>query len=360
MSMVVARMQKMKAPNLIGLGNHTQRKTDNHSNKDIDVSRSYLNYDLVNRTDNYKTDIQQFINDNKSSSRAVRKDAVLINEWIITSDNHFFKDKDDKEIKDFFEQSKDYFAEKFGDENIRYAQVHLDETTPHMHLGIVPFNAENKLSAKTVFNRQALQAVQDELPTYLQERGFNLERGEKGSERKNLSVPEYKAMREDLKKIETEKQKTQAKLADTKKQLDKIKPRDNKKIASKPTLLNKNKITVDKSDLADLEQRAVTSDAYNFEKIHLEVENHSLRNDLIEAKGHNYELKKENERLQKLVGTLQGIIRNVDEFLHKKLGINLPDKWLERAGLKEPSKKAPESSQELDRHKSDELGGPHL
>lgn len=360
MSYLVARMQKMKAGNLVGMGNHNQRLTDNHSNKDIDTERSYLNYDLVNRTDNYKTDIQQFINDNKSSSRAVRKDAVLINEWIITSDNHFFKDKDDKEIKDFFEQSKDYFAEKFGDENIRYAQVHLDETTPHMHLGIVPFNAENKLSAKTVFNRQVLQAVQDELPTYLQERGFNLERGEKGSERKNLSVPEYKAMREDLKKIETEKQKTQAKLADTKKQLDKIKPRDNKKIASKPTLLNKNKITVDKSDLADLEQRAVTSDAYNFEKIHLEVENHSLRNDLREAKGHNYELKKENERLQKLVGTLQGIIRNVDEFLHKKLGINLPDKWLERAGLKEPSKKAPESSQELDRHKSDELGGPNL
>lgn len=119
---------------------------------------------MVNRTENYKRDIEQFINDNKSSSRAVRKDAVLINEWIITSDNQFFKDKDDKEIKDFFEQSKDYFAEKFGDENIRYAQVHLDETTPHMHLGIVPFNAEKKLSAKTVFNRQALQAVQDELP----------------------------------------------------------------------------------------------------------------------------------------------------------------------------------------------------
>ena len=142
MSFVVARMQKMKSGNLVGVGNHNQRNTVNHSNKDIDVERSYLNYDLVNRTENYKRDIEQFINDNKSSSRAVRKDAVLINEWIITSDNQFFKDKDDKEIKDFFEQSKDYFAEKFGDENIRYAQVHLDETTPHMHLGIVPFNAE--------------------------------------------------------------------------------------------------------------------------------------------------------------------------------------------------------------------------
>ena len=28
MSMVVARMQKIKAPNLIGLGNHNQWKTD--------------------------------------------------------------------------------------------------------------------------------------------------------------------------------------------------------------------------------------------------------------------------------------------------------------------------------------------
>lgn len=112
MSFVVARMQKMKAGNLVGMGNHNQRLTDNHSNKDIDTERSYLNYDLVNRTDNYKTDIQQFINENKSSSRAVRKDAVLINEWIITSDNQFFKDKDDKEIKDFFDTAKSYFSDK--------------------------------------------------------------------------------------------------------------------------------------------------------------------------------------------------------------------------------------------------------
>lgn len=203
MSFAVARMQKVKSGNLVGVGNHNQRNTDNHSNKDIDVERSQLNYDLVNRTENYKRDIEQFINDNKSSSRAVRKDAVLINEWIITSDNPFFKDKDDKEIKDFFDTAKSYFADKFGDNNIRYAQVHLDETTPHMHLGIVPFNDEHKLSAKTVFNRQALQAVQDELPKYLNERGFELERGEKGSERKNLTVPEYKKAKDELKEITT-------------------------------------------------------------------------------------------------------------------------------------------------------------
>ncbi|EZW98462.1 hypothetical protein U959_02648 [Staphylococcus aureus 88088-1] len=91
MSMIVARMQKMKAENLVGIGNHNQRKTKNHSNPDIDISLSKLNYDLVDRTQNYKTDIENFINENKSTTRAVRKDAVLVNEWIISSD----KDIDD-------------------------------------------------------------------------------------------------------------------------------------------------------------------------------------------------------------------------------------------------------------------------
>ena len=191
MSMIVARMEKMKSGNLVGIGNHNQRKTKNHSNKDIDKTRSHLNYDLLNRTENYKTDIEKFINENKSTQRAVRKDAVLINEWIITSDQDFFKDLSKDEREKFFISSKDYFAEKFGDENIRYAKVHLDETTPHMHLGIVPFDKENKLSAKRVFNRQALRDVQEELPSYLQELGFEIERGQKGSERKNLTVPEF-------------------------------------------------------------------------------------------------------------------------------------------------------------------------
>ncbi len=39
--------------------------------------------------------------------------------------------------------------------------------------------------------------------------------------------------------------------------------------------------------------------------------------------------------------TLQGIVRSVDRFLQRKLGVGLPSEWLERAGLKEPSKKAP-------------------
>ena len=361
MSFAVARMTKLKADNLVGIGNHDQRKTTNHSNEDINVSRSHLNYDLVaGRTDNFKTDIEAYINENKASKRAVRKDAVLVNEWILTSDKASFEEFDEAETCKYFAPAKQYFADNYGDENIRYAVVHMDEKTPHMHMGIVPFDDEKKLSAKRIFNREALQRIQEELPQYLKENGFDVERGNKNKERKNLSVPEYKAMREDLKKIEIEKQETQAKLADTKKQLDEIKPRDNKKIASKPTLLNKNKVMVGKSDLADLEQRASFSDNYNQMHARARREADSLRDKLTRTTWDYNDLERENVRLRKLVGTLQDIVRNVDEFLHKKLGINLPDKWLERAGLKEPSKKASESSQELEKHKSDELGGPHL
>ena len=198
MSFMVAHMQKMKADNLVGIGNHNQRRTENHSNKDIDKSRTYLNYDLVaGRTENYKTDIQKFINENKASTRAVRKDAVLVNEWVIGTGKDFFENKDDKEIRRFFETAKDYFAEKFGEENIRYAQVHLDEITPHMHLGIVPFDKDHKLTAKTVFNRQALRDIQDELPEYMQVKGFReIERGEKESGIKHLDPKDYKSYKQ--------------------------------------------------------------------------------------------------------------------------------------------------------------------
>ena len=49
MSYMVARMQKMKAVNLGGAYRHNERIFENHSNKDIDTSRSHLNYELTDR-----------------------------------------------------------------------------------------------------------------------------------------------------------------------------------------------------------------------------------------------------------------------------------------------------------------------
>lgn len=93
MSYMVARMQKMKVGNLGGAHKHNERIFEKHSNKDIDTSRSHLNYELTDRdrSVSYERQIKDYVNENKSSKRGIRKDAVLCDEWIITSDKAFEK-----------------------------------------------------------------------------------------------------------------------------------------------------------------------------------------------------------------------------------------------------------------------------
>jgi len=206
MAYAVARMQKMKVGNLTGIENHNKRKTKTHANKDIDVTKSHLNFDLVENSATYHKNIMQYINDKKASKRAVRKDAVVVNEWLVTSSAAFFEGMEDDEIKRYFEVSKDFFATEFGEENVRYAHVHMDEKTPHMHMGIVPFDDDMKLSSKRVVSKQKLIDIQDNFPVYLQEHGFDVQRGEKESQRSHLSVSEYKDAKEKAKELQENNQ----------------------------------------------------------------------------------------------------------------------------------------------------------
>ena len=194
MSYAVARMQKMKSGNLGGAYRHNERIFENHSNKDIDPEKTHLNYELTDRDRSipYDRQIKQYINDNKISKRALRKDAVLCNEWIITSDKAFFENMSPEQIKNFFETAKNFFAERYGNSNIAYAMVHLDESTPHMHLGLVPMQ-NGKLSSKSLFgSRDQLNEIQEAFPRYLNEHGYNLQRGESDSKKKHLETAEFK------------------------------------------------------------------------------------------------------------------------------------------------------------------------
>src|SRR5699024_2202120 len=97
------------------------------------------NYDLVNDENiNYNEHVNEIIESQKISERKTRKDAVLVNELMITSDKNFFDNLSDDEQKRFFEESYELFSERYGKQNIAYATVHNDEKTPHMHLGVVP------------------------------------------------------------------------------------------------------------------------------------------------------------------------------------------------------------------------------
>ena len=62
---------------------------------------------------------------------------------------------------------------------------------PSHALRIVPMR-DGKLSSKAMFDREELKKIQDELPQYLNEQGFELERGARNSEAKHLTVAEFK------------------------------------------------------------------------------------------------------------------------------------------------------------------------
>lgn len=201
MSYLVATMKKMKAENLHGVFMHDLRLTKNHANEQIDVTKSADNFDLIEHGDLSKSAIMDYIQSKRSSKRAVRKDAVVLDEWIISSDQSFFADKTPDQIRGYFQTAVDWFGKKYGRSNLQYAVVHMDETTPHMHLGIVPINEDGSLSSKKMFDRASLQSVQADLPQYLQEHGYDVQRGVQGQKKAHLTTKEYKAVMDEEKAI---------------------------------------------------------------------------------------------------------------------------------------------------------------
>lgn len=201
----VATMKKMKIDNLSGIFRHDFRETDNHKNQDIDPSKSNQNIELVADHKLRKRDVMDFIQNHRVGSRKVRRDAVVLDEWIISSDHGYFAEKSPEEVRKYFSDAIGYFAQKFGRENILYGNVHLDESTPHMHMGIVPITKDHKLSSKRVFDRNTLREIQTEFPKYMQEHGHEVVRGSEKSQRKKLSVAEYKHAKEEQKEIEQQR-----------------------------------------------------------------------------------------------------------------------------------------------------------
>ena len=61
-----------------------------------------------------------------------------------------------------------------------------------MHLGLVPMQ-NGKLSSKSLFgSRDQLKEIQEAFPRYLNEHGYNLQRGESDSKKKHLETAEFK------------------------------------------------------------------------------------------------------------------------------------------------------------------------
>lgn len=174
----MAHVQKFTRGNLNGLSIHVDRKTENHSNKEIDPEKTYLNYDLCQK----EGDTLSRLNDRLKEVYCMKREDVKVGcSWIVTLPSTL-KEKNEQDQREFFEKTYDFLADRYGGEkNVISAQVHNDETTPHLHFAFIPVvwdekKQREKVSAKEVLNRNDLQKFHGELDRFLKKELPNIYR----------------------------------------------------------------------------------------------------------------------------------------------------------------------------------------
>lgn len=141
----------------------------NPENHQIDYDLSHLNYSVMDVPDEglerYNRRLSEVFCQN-------REDVNTLVTWVWTMP----KDLDPEYEREFFKGIYDFFKEKHGEENIIYARVHKDETTPHLQLGFIPVVAAPKkkqgykVCAKEVSNKAYLHDIHSDLQIYLENR----------------------------------------------------------------------------------------------------------------------------------------------------------------------------------------------
>ena len=183
-------MQKFHKNDVAPVERENERDENyNSDNPQIDHVRTKGNYRLVSSYGTYT----EFINNRlRELNLSPRKDAVVMNSFVVGSDKTFFDGLAKVEQYNFFSDCYKFFAERYGEENIISAVVHLDETTPHMHLNLMPITSDGRLCSKQLFDKPQLQKLQTD---FYEEVGkkYGLQRGKEGSQRKHLSTAEFKA-----------------------------------------------------------------------------------------------------------------------------------------------------------------------
>ena len=339
MAKLVCHAEKYKKGSVSSIERHNERKNMNYSNEEIDPSRTHLNYSLIQRDDeSYYRSVMKLVNarDNPSG-RTLRKDAVVLCEFIISSSNEFFDTLPSEEQRCFFEEANRYLQGFFGKEHCIYATVHYDEHTPHMHFGFVPLTEENKFCAKEIIDRSVLFRLQDEMPKFLQKKGFQIERGEAGSAAVHKSVKKCKSDMEKEKAalavfIQKEKQEL-SQLVSTKSKIKSI-----EQISTGKTMFG-GKITVDEEDYKKITSLAKKQLASESKEKRLSKELSSLRKE-------NNTLKTENEGIKTQLNKRQSISKRLsmatmESELHElRMFKKLTEKFLSEHGLLDYFRKA--------------------
>ena len=191
---------------LYGVCIHNDRRSKKHSNKEIDITKTHLNYYIKKNELTYVKEFDKLREKNNLKGQ-IRSNSIIMCEMLFTSDDEFFRELSIDETKQYFEESYNFVCnyKKLGEINILSAVVHLDEGTPHMHLIYVPVihtkdkngNAIDKICSRDFWKgKDSYRELQNEYFKHITSKSFNLERGLPSEEtgRKHETIQDYKRL----------------------------------------------------------------------------------------------------------------------------------------------------------------------
>ena len=203
MSFAIIRNIKHKQNTLNLAYRHNERRNTNYSNKNIDKSKEKQNYSIVHCPIPYSKKFK-IIKDQYNLKGQLKTTSNLVCEYLITSDKDFFDEIGPEKTKRYFETAYKFVCnyKNLGKEFILSAKVHMDETTPHMHLVFLPVvhtkdkngNSINKLSCSEFWKgKNSYKSLQDSFYKYMIKSGFDLERG-KNDDNEHIPIEQLKVI----------------------------------------------------------------------------------------------------------------------------------------------------------------------
>ncbi|CAE6871797.1 hypothetical protein R69746_08484 [Paraburkholderia aspalathi] len=119
-----------------------------------------------------------------------RKDAVLCIEYMVTASPAAMAAKSRPQQDAYLTNALGWLQARHGAENVFYAGIHRDETTPHLYAYVVPRDDERLNCRKWLGGSKALSQMQTEFAELVGQK-HELERGIERSRARHVSIREF-------------------------------------------------------------------------------------------------------------------------------------------------------------------------
>ncbi len=361
----------MTLNDLAQIGSHNKREKKAYkSNPNIKLELTKNNIELVPLKEKYVKGFhnltKEYRKQHEEKQKTERDDrkrsysemlnkskSVVADELLFTATNKFFKDKDKDFILEWANTCMDFVYNDLGynKEQVLHATLHLDEATPHIHCVVVPLvkkidkrtNTERYTISKKQYikDKLHLSQLQDIYNVRLREKGYDLERGIKGSNAKHQKVREFKkTTRYYENKVETINKRLDNAMNDF----------EEKMKTTKNTIIDKEYVKV-KKDTFDSMQNVINEtkkviefqpkletlfnevDTYTKSHQTLEKENQNIQREIKSLKTRNHNLTEENNNLKSYI---KAILKAIKHFFRELLQIgNEPTKEATTSEIKE-------------------------